>query len=311
MINFSKVSLLLLMCASLVLTSCSGSPKPPESSAAASNDQTSSTPEKVTPPPSNAGDVQTAEHPAEQPRESRPQPLKPKPAKAAPLVAKSAPAAAPVTVPEKVSPPADVPSVATTPEPPATPVLPPEPPKPTTHRVTLPSGTLIPVRTLDSLDSRTDGGGPPFRASLDEPVTVAGATVLPRGANVDLKRTEVARAGDIKGQSQLELQLTRIMVGSTSYVVESNVFQTSGDSQGKKTARNAGIGAAIGAAIGAIAGGGKGAAIGATAGAGGGVAAAVITKDQVRIDSETQLTFRLERPLDITLQGPPSERAQP
>src|SRR5205823_774241 len=105
-----------------------------------------------------------------------------------------------------------------------------------------------------------------------------------------------------KGKSELQLQLDRIISDGGSYTVESNVFETAGASQAPKAARNVGIGAAIGAAIGAIAGGGKGAAIGAGAGAGAGAAGTIIAKgEEVRVDSETALTFRLERPLEVTL----------
>jgi hypothetical protein len=160
---------------------------------------------------------------------------------------------------------------------------------------------LISVRTIDSIDSKTDRPGRTFRASVDEEILFNGQAVVPRGADVDLKLTEVRRAGEVRGNSELQLQLERIVIGSTPYAVVSNIHQTAGTSQSQRTVRNAVIGGAIGAAIGAIAGGGKGAAIGASAGAGGGVAAAIVTKDQVRIESEARLVFSLERPLEITV----------
>jgi hypothetical protein len=61
-----------------------------------------------------------------------------------------------------------------------------------------------------------------------------------------------------------------------------------------------GAGAAIGAVIGGIAGGGKGAAIGAATGAGvGGGAQAVTKPEQVRVETEALLSFRLESPLTV------------
>jgi len=64
-----------------------------------------------------------------------------------------------------------------------------------------------------------------------------------------------------------------------------------------------GIGAAVGGIIGGILGGKKGAIIGAGAGGGGG---AVITKpDQIRINSETQLLFKLENPVEVTISTTP------
>ena len=59
-------------------------------------------------------------------------------------------------------------------------------------------------------------------------------------------------------------------------------------------------GAALGTIIGAIAGGGKGAAIGAGAGAAAGAGAQTVMKgQQVRIPSETVLTFTTEKPLQL------------
>jgi hypothetical protein len=73
-----------------------------------------------------------------------------------------------------------------------------------------------------------------------------------------------------------------------------------GKSEGKKTAKNAGIGGAVGAGVGALLGGGKGAAIGAGLGAGTGVAAnAVHPGKQIYIPSETLVQFHLSGPLHV------------
>ena len=46
----------------------------------------------------------------------------------------------------------------------------------------IPVGTPITVRMIDGVDSEQTRLGQTFRASIDEPVTVNGQTVLPRGA---------------------------------------------------------------------------------------------------------------------------------
>ena len=204
-------------------------------------------------------------------------------------------APAPVVVPPQPPIPAPVPV------PPA-----PEPqivPEPAPRQITIPSGTLIAIRMIDSVDSSSDHVGQTFHASLDAPVLVDNQVVVPKSADVYLKLTEVESAGRLKGQSRLKLQLDRIFVEKKSYAVESNVYEAVGAAQGAKTAKTVGIGAAIGAAIGAIAGGKKGAVIGAGTGAGAGVGVEAATKgEQVRVDSETRLNFRLEQPLEVTLQ---------
>ena len=157
---------------------------------------------------------------------------------------------------------------------------------------------------IDSVDSKTAHENETFHASIDSPVTIDKQTVLPKGADVYLKVIHVSSAGEIKGQSNMQVVLDRVLLGKNSYAVQTNVYETSGAPQGEKTVRNGAVGAAIGAAIGAIAGGRKGAVIGAGAGAGGGVGTAVLTKDDVRIESETRLVFTLTSPIDVAALPP-------
>jgi outer membrane lipoprotein SlyB len=76
--------------------------------------------------------------------------------------------------------------------------------------------------------------------------------------------------------------------------------RTASSSRAGKSAGMIGGGAAVGAIVGAIAGGGKGAAIGAASGGALGGATTVLTNGQeVKIPSETRLTFRLQYPVQI------------
>jgi hypothetical protein len=184
-----------------------------------------------------------------------------------------------------------------------------EPPAP--REVKIPSGTLVAVRMIDSVDSETAHQGETFKASLEEPIVLDNETVFPKNSEVYVKLTKVQSAGRVSGKSELQLQLDRIFLGKTGYVLESSTYVNTGAGQGGKTARSAGIGAAIGAAIGAISGGGKGAVIGATTGAGAGAGVEAIRKgEQVRVESETRLDFRLEAPLEVTLQSPSSNTSR-
>jgi len=104
----------------------------------------------------------------------------------------------------------------------------------------------------------------------------------------------------VKGRSELKLQLDHIAVGNHSYMVHSGIVDFRGKSQTKKTAKSAGIGAAVGGGLGALLGGGKGAAIGAGLGAGTGVATRAVKEgEQIRIDSESLVQFRLTGPLHV------------
>jgi hypothetical protein len=177
----------------------------------------------------------------------------------------------------------------------------PEPaPEPAPAPVTIPSGTHITVRMIDSVDSSKNTTGQTFRASLDQPIVIGDKTVVPKGADITIRLAQAKSAGKMTGSSELELQLVRMTTGGKSYPLVSNSYTATGKSRGKDTAKKVGIGAAAGAVIGAIAGGGKGAAIGAGVGAGAGTAIQLATRgQQVKVPSETLLDFVLQQSVSV------------
>lgn len=200
-------------------------------------------------------------------------------------------ASAPQPAPEAAAAPSAAPSSA------PSSVLP--PPEPAT--VTVPRDTLVAVRTIDRINSKTNHAGQFFRASLDAPIVVGDRVVVPAGADVNLKLIYAKSAGHMKGRSELVLKLSDISFQGRRYRVVSSKVMRAGKSRGKQTAERVGGGAVLGALIGAIAGGGRGAAIGAAAGGGAGTGVQVWTHgQQVKIPPETRLDFRLEQPLEIT-----------
>jgi BON domain len=184
----------------------------------------------------------------------------------------------------------------------AKPDVTPTPPPAAPRKVTIPAGTTVRIRTIDSIDSKTSQPGQTFLASLEAPIVVGGQVVVPKGADVAVKLVNAKSAGKIKGQSELELQLAELKAHGKSYPVQSSSYREEGTSRGKQTAQRVGAGAGIGALIGGIAGGGKGAAIGAGIGAGAGTATQLLTKGpQVKVPSETKLDFDLASPVQIAL----------
>jgi hypothetical protein len=172
-------------------------------------------------------------------------------------------------------------------------------PRPRSARtLTVPAGTEINIRMIDSVDSETNRIGDRFQASLEEPLVVDGITVAPKDANVYGRLSEAKEAGRVAGSSQLKLELTGIVVNGETVPLITGEYELTGKGRGSNTAKKAAGGAAIGAVIGAIAGGGKGAAIGAGVGAGAGTTINVATKgEQVKVPSETLLSFTLQQPL--------------
>lgn len=176
-----------------------------------------------------------------------------------------------------------------------------QPPPPTpVAGVQIPSGTAITVRMIDAVDSKVAHLGQTFRASVDEPVYMNGQVVIPRGADALAKLVEDQQSGKFEGKTVLTLALTDITInGQMIDTTTGNVTQASG-SRGSRTAKVVGGATALGAIIGALAGGGRGAAIGAASGAAVGGGAEVLTKgQQVKIPSETRLTFTLQQPIQF------------
>lgn len=169
-------------------------------------------------------------------------------------------------------------------------------------RISIPTGTRLTVRTIDSIDSDRNHVGDKFAATLDQPLYVNDLLVVPRGASVYGRLEEAKQAGQFAGKAQLRLSLTGIVVNGQTYGLSTGDYELSGKSRTANTATKVGGGAALGAVIGAIAGGGKGAAIGAGVGAGAGTAVQVATKgDQVHVPSETLLEFSLDQPVTLPI----------
>lgn len=203
---------------------------------------------------------------------------------------------------------ADIVSLKFDSEKPAAETMMPQPAEPKTQEpttkpapsVTLPAGTRISVRTIDSIDSAKNKVGDRFQASLEEPLIVNGNTVVAKGADVYGKLAESKESGTFTGKSQLQLELTGIVVNGQTIPLVTGEYEVSGKSKTASTAKRTVGGAAVGSIIGALAGGGKGAAIGAGVGGGVGAGSETITKgDQVKVPSETLLDFTLQQELSI------------
>jgi len=165
--------------------------------------------------------------------------------------------------------------------------------------VTIPAGTAVTVRMIDSIDSDISGQGEQFRASVDDPIVADGKTVVPRGADATVQIVSVEQAGTLTGADEVGLKLASLTVGGKTYDLTTNYAEVKSEGKGKSTAKTTAVTTGIGAVIGAIAGGGKGAAIGAGAGAGTGVAISAARGKRVQIPSETRLDFTIRSDLRV------------
>ena len=164
----------------------------------------------------------------------------------------------------------------------------------------VPAGTPIVVRMIDGVDSKDARVGQTYHASLDQPITVDGNTVFPRGADVTTVLTNARQSGKFEGKAELALDIESIQADGRTYPVRTTGVVEASNGRGSRTAKVVGGTAALGAIIGAIAGGGKGAAIGAGAGAATGAGVQAVTSGQrVQIPPETRLTFTLKNDLQL------------
>lgn len=167
-------------------------------------------------------------------------------------------------------------------------------------KVTVPAGTRILIRMVDSVDSSKQQLGYRFTANLETNLQVDDVVVAPRGSTVYGRLANAKSAGNISGGAELTLELTDIVVKGTAYPLLTSSYQVASQGQGSKTAKRVVGGTGLGALIGGLAGGGKGAAIGAGAGAAAGTTVSAASKGkQVSVPSESLLEFRLEQPVSL------------
>jgi hypothetical protein len=151
-----------------------------------------------------------------------------------------------------------------------------------TGPVTIPEGTLLQLRTSESVSSKHAKNGTPVQFIVIHDVAIGGVLAIPRGATVHGVVTEARAGGDLGGAPELALKLTSLELGGQSYPLDIG-------------------GAIMGTIIGCASGRGVGCAIGAAAGAGVGTAAsAAAPRPNAWIPSEARVDFHLATALTVT-----------
>ena len=174
----------------------------------------------------------------------------------------------------------------------------------TPNSVVVPQDTAIQVSLNNALASDENRPGDHFEATVTQPVMIENKTIIPEGAEVKGLVVDAKRSGRIMGRARLRLALESVDVSGKTYEIRTNSKTKVGGNHKNRNIGFIGGGAAGGALIGAAAAGGKGALIGAPIGAGAGTAAAFFTgKKDIRLPSETVLTFKLAEP--VTIPGKP------
>ena len=169
--------------------------------------------------------------------------------------------------------------------------------------VTLPAGTVLPLRLDTPVASDASRVEDRVRATLRRAVIVQGTTVLEAGTPLSGFVTEAARPGRVKGRGRIGFAFTSLAHEGQRYSVRTSRVIREAPGTKKRDAATIAIPAGAGAVIGAVTKGKKGAAIGGAAGgaAGTGIVLATRGKD-VRLGRGALVAVRLLEPLTLRVQ---------
>jgi len=205
------------------------------------------------------------------------------------------------------------------------------PPTPTGSTLMVPADTTIPLRLMNTVNSRTAQAGQALYCETIFPITVGNRIVIPRGSSVKGSITKVVRPGRGNGKkAQIGLRFeTLILPNGTTFALRATLsgfgstgkegFQpkeakiegasSKGDDAGKvveTTITGAELGAIVGAADRSV---GKGLGIGSLAGVGGGLVWIKASRGkEIVLPSGTNFELQLRAPLTFSRDdlGPPS-----
>jgi hypothetical protein len=159
--------------------------------------------------------------------------------------------------------------------------------------VTLPEGTIIPVRIADDVSSKHDRPGELFSGTVDPSVLINDIVVIPRGTEAHIRMAHRKKGGHIHGKAEIALELVSLIMNGQRLEVDSDVRTKK---KGAASAKSSAIAKKGENSDGAAAVGGDPAAV-----AGPVIAAFTAAKAEVKAGS--RIEFRLESP--FTFEKPP------
>ncbi|HVG17460.1 MAG TPA: peptidoglycan-binding protein, partial [Blastocatellia bacterium] len=190
--------------------------------------------------------------------------------------------------------------------------------------ITVPVGTIIPLRMDTYLNSETSRAGDRFTATVSRDVVIDGRVTIPANSKLEGHVTGTTPAERGSKTGTISVVFDRLSIGSGPAVpvdgslttlsdegrrvldaeISDDEDRVSGGSRSRRAVVFIGGGAGAGAVIGAIAGGGKGAAVGAGVGAVLGVLGVLLTKgDNAEVAPGTEFGMRVERSFAVSTDG--------
>lgn len=164
--------------------------------------------------------------------------------------------------------------------------------------VTVPAGTVLPVRFLDTLSSHESAVGQAFQAEVVQDIAIDGKTVIPAGARILGTVTE-ARPPKIGGRARLSLDFSTLDIDGASYPITA-AFAQRGKSETPKDAAIIGGGTLGGAILGEAVDEGEGTVVGAVVGGIAGALGAKKTKGKpVVVPAGSTMSLELASPVTV------------
>src|SRR5882724_7623113 len=151
--------------------------------------------------------------------------------------------------------------------------------------ITLPEGTVIPVRIADDVSSKHDRPGELFSGTVDPSVLINDIVVIPRGTEAHIRMVHRKKGGHIHGKAEVTLELVSLIMNGQRFEVDSDVRTKK---KGAASAKSSAIAKKRESSGGAAAVGGDPAAAGPV------IAAFTAAKAEVKAGS--RIEFRLESP---------------
>ena len=193
------------------------------------------------------------------------------------------------------------------------------PPQSSASALMVPADTTIPLRLMNTINSRTVQPGQAIYCETIFPITVGNRIVIPRGSSVKGSVTKLVRPGHLKGKAQIGIRFeTLILPNGTTHSLRATLSgfggtgregfkpkeskiegaSSKGDNAGR-VAETTITGAEIGTIAGAASGSpGKGLGIGSLAGAAGGLVWIMASRGkQIVLPSGTNFELQLSAPL--------------
>jgi hypothetical protein len=183
------------------------------------------------------------------------------------------------------------------------------------NNISLPAGTTIKVKLENALTTFSSKSGDPFSARVTEAVMLDGKPVIPVGASVQGRVTQVSEPRRIAGKPTIAIfPETVVLPDGGRYMLNATLVDTSlhngtdvndeGQFKGKghdgKDMTEIGMGTGGGMLVGGLIGGGKGVLIGGAVGATATVAHWLGKKNSAMLPAGTELVMELSRPLAMT-----------